>query len=144
MYVDAHALFSDAQAVTAAAASTNLIDLGAAQSRIGVGEELFIVVQVDVAMTDAGSDSTLAVTLEQDDAAAFGSATSIQTIGTFAEVSAVGTRLVARIAPDVVTERYIRLYYTPANGNLTTGSFTAYVAKDIQADRAYADGFVIS
>jgi uncharacterized protein YdbL (DUF1318 family) len=108
MYQDAHNQFSSAQAVTATAASTNLIDLGAIRN-MGVGENLYLVVVCTTAMTDAGSDSTLAVTVETDDNSSFSSATTTQTIGTFAAVSAAGTKLVARIQPDQMNERYVRL-----------------------------------
>lgn len=143
MIIDAHNLFSEAQAVTAAAASTNYIDLGIARD-IGVGEDLYVVVVCTVAMTDSGSDSTLAVALETDDNSSFSSATASQSIGTFAATSAAGTRLVAKLQPDKVDERYIRLYYTPANGNLSTGSFTAFLCKDIDAYTSYADAITIS
>jgi uncharacterized protein YdbL (DUF1318 family) len=143
MYQDAHNQFSSAQAVTATAASTNLIDLGAIRN-MGVGENLYLVVVCTTAMTDAGSDSTLAVTVETDDNSSFSSATTTQTIGTFAAVSAAGTKLVARIQPDQMNERYVRLKYTPANGNLTTGSFTAFITHDIDAYTSYADGITIS
>ena len=144
MILDAHNLFSDAQAVTAAAASDNYYNMGLAGRKIGVGEPLFIVVQCDVAMTDGSSDSTLAVTLQQDDNTSFTSATDVQTIGTFAATSAIGTRIVAPINPGVVTEQYVRLYYTPANGNLSTGSFTAFITHDIDAYNAFEAGFTIS
>jgi hypothetical protein len=144
MKVDAHNLFSDAQAVTAAAASTNLIDLGVSLRNMGVGTPIYIVSQVDVAFTDSGSDSTLAVTLEQDTAAAFSSTTSIQTVGTFAALAAIGARLVAAISIDVITEQFVRLYYTPANGNLSTGSVTSFLTDHVQAYTSYADGVTIS
>lgn len=144
MYLDAHNLFSDAQAVTAAAASTNLIDLGVANQNLGVGEVLYCVSQVDVTMTDGSSDSTLAVALEQDTAAAFSSTTAIQTIGTHPAVSVAGTRVVSKIAPDVITEQFIRIYYTPANGNLSAGAFTTFLTANLQAFTAYADNITIT
>lgn len=144
MKVDAHNLFSDAQAVTAAAASTNLIDLGVSLRNMGVGTPIYIVSQVDVAFTDSSSNSTLAVTLEQDTAAAFSSTTSIQTVGTFAALAAIGARLVAAISIDVITEQFVRLYYTPANGNLSTGSVTSFLTDHVQAYTSYADGVTIS
>jgi len=143
MIIDSQNLFSDEQAVTAAAASTNLIDLGT-ERRPGTGENLYIVAQVDEAFTDAGSDSTLLVELESDDNVAFSSPTVRQTIGTFAALAAAGSRLIARYAPETLNERFIRLKYTPANGNLSTGKVTAFVTKDIQAFTAYPDGFTIS
>lgn len=143
MYVDAQNLFSDAQAITASAASTNLIDFGSARD-IGVGRELYLVVVVDVAFTDAGSDSTVAVTVQTDDNAGFASATTVQTIGTFAALTAAGSRLVARLQPDAGWEQYVRVYYTVANGDLTTGSLTSFLTTDIQAWTAYPIGYTVS
>ena len=70
MMLDAQNLFSDAQAVTAAAGSTNTIDLGIARD-IGTGYPLFVALNVDVAMTDGSSDSTVTVTLEGDSTTTF-------------------------------------------------------------------------
>lgn len=144
MIIDSQSLFSDAQAVTAAAASTNYIDLKVANAQLGNGEPLYIHLNVDVALTDSGSDSTVAVTIEQDDNTSFSSATSVQTLFTVAATAAAGTVYKAYIAPGVITERYIRLYYTPANGNLTTGSFTAAIVHTIQDDRYYPNNYTIS
>lgn len=143
MIIDAHNLFSDGQAVTADAASTNYLDLGAIRN-LGVGENLYVVVVCTVAMTDASSNSTCTVTIESDDNTSFSSAVARQTVGAFAAVSAAGTRIVARLAPDVINERYIRLKYTMANGDLTTGSFKAFLTHDIDAYTSYADAITIS
>lgn len=144
MYVDSQLLFSDAQAVTAAAASTNSIDLGAVRD-IGTGEDLYIVCVCDVAMTDASSDSTLAVTLEGDSSSTFTPDAS-DALFTFAATSAAGTVKYAKLSPALASlqYRYIQLRYTPANGNLTTGSFTAFIAKDIDRYVSYADNITIS
>lgn len=145
MYVDSQLQFSDSQAVTAAAASSNYVDLSAVRA-IGVGRPLYIVVLCTVTMDDSSDDSTLAVTLEADDNTSFSSAAVVLTIGTFAAVSAAGTRLVAVLPPEPANafERYARVYYTPANGNLSAGSFDAFITLDIAAWSAYADGFTIS
>lgn len=143
MILDSQLVFSDAQAITAAAASTNTIDLGAARD-IGGGEQFFIVVTVVTAFTDTGSDSTLAVALQTDDNTSFSSATSSQVIGTFSALSAVGTTLYMPIAPARANERYIRLYYTPAGGDLSTGAVDAYIAKDLARFNPYADAITIA
>src|SRR5438067_496334 len=52
---DANLTLSASQAVTATAFSTNTIDLGANPRDIGVGEELNIYVNVEVAATAAGA-----------------------------------------------------------------------------------------
>lgn len=143
MYVDAQLLFSDAQAVTAAAASTNIVDLGVARD-LGTGQDLYVVVSVDTTMDDDGDDSTLEVKVQKDTVEGFGSAEDAQIIGTFAATSAAGTRLVAKLDPDKIDQRYIRLYYTPANGNLSAGAFTAFITTDVQAYTSYAAGYTIS
>lgn len=145
MILDKQLMFSDAQAVTAAAASTNVVDIGSAKD-IGVGDALFLVVLCTVAMTDGSSDSTLAVTLRTDDAlsgTALESATTLATIGTFAAVAAAGTRLIYRLPPGLAYQRYLDVYYTPANGNLTTGTFSAFLVSDVQLDSYYPSGFSV-
>lgn len=143
MVLDAYNLYSDAQAVTANAASTNLIDHGAVRD-LGTGEDLYIVCLVDVAMTDSSSNSTCTVTLETDDNSSFSSATTGQTLFVFSAVSAAGTVKIARIQPDALNERYSRLYYTMAGGDLSAGSFTAFITHDVQKYVSYADNIVIS
>jgi len=144
MLVDAQNLFSNVQDITAAARSTNIIDLGINRD-IGSGEPLYIVVTCDVAMTDSGSDSTLTVSLRGD------STTTItpdgeQTLGSIPAVSAAGSTFIYRLDPGSapLQYRYIALYYTPVNGNLTTGSFTAFITHCVQHQKFYADNIVIA
>lgn len=127
------------QAVTATAASTNSFDLKAHRD-LGTGTPLYAVFQVTEAFTDAGSDSTVAVTLETDDDLAFGSATVAQTVGTFAALSAVGTTLVAALQPGQIDESYLRAKYTVAGGNLSTGKIVGFITDNIQKWKAYATG----
>lgn len=143
MILDAALLFdSNAEHLTTGA-STDYVDLGSNRN-LGVGEELYFFAVVTVAFTDASSNSTMALTLETDDNSSFSSATTAQTIGTFAALAAIGTRLVARLQPDVIVERYLRVKYTVANGDLSTGKFTAGLTHNIQAFTAYADNITIS
>lgn len=144
MYVDSQLLFSDAQAVTAAAASTNSIDLGAVRD-IGTGESLYVVCSVDVAMTDGSSDSTLVVSLEGDSTTTF-TPDGTDTLFTFPALSAAGTVKYARLDPGMaaLAFRYIQLRYTPANGSLTTGSFTSFITSNIDKYTSYADAITIS
>jgi hypothetical protein len=144
MILDAQLLFSDAQAVTAAAGSTNTVDLGSVRD-IGTGEPLYIVVTTDVAMTDAGSDSALVVALEGDSTAVF-TPDGTQDLFTSPAVSPAGSIFIARLNPGMppLQYRYARLKYTPSNGDLTTGSFTACIVHDIQKFVAYAKNYTIS
>lgn len=143
MYLDQQLLFDDNAEHLTNEGSTNLVDLGAARN-IGVGESLYFVIVVDTALTDASSNSTMTITLETDDNSSFSSATTAQTIGTFEALAAAGTRLVAKLQPDAINERYLRVKYTVANGDLSTGKFTAFLTKDLQAYTSYPDGFTIS
>ncbi len=144
MYVDSQLLFSDAQAITVAAASGNVIDLGAVRD-IGTGEALYVVVSVDVAFTDSSSNSTLTVALEGDSTTSF-SPDGTQDLFVIPALAAVGSVYYARLNPGSapLQYQYIRLYYTPNNGDLTTGSVTAFIAKDIQKYVSYADNITIS
>lgn len=146
MIVDSQLLFSNAQAITAAAGSTNTIDLGPGASRdIGTGEELYLVVAVVVAMTDTGSNSTLTVALEGDSTTTF-TPDATKDLFIIPAVTAAGTAFIYRLNPGdgPLNLRYIRLLYTPNNGDLSTGSVTAFITKTIQQWKAYADGFTIS
>ena len=142
MIMDAQLLFSDAQAVTAAAASTNYINFSAVRD-IGVGEPLYVVVTVDVAMADTGSNSTLAVALETDSTSTF-TPDATRTLFTFSALSAAGTTKIARLGPDDINLQYAQLRYTPANGDLSAGSFTAFITHDVQKYTSYADAITIS
>lgn len=143
MILDAALLFDNNVQHLTTEAGTDYIDLGANRN-MGVGEELYFFAVVTTAFTDGSSNSTMTLTLETDDSSSFGTATTAMTIGTFAALSAIGSRLVARLQPDVINERYLRLKYTVANGDLSTGKFTAGLTKNIQAFTAYADNITIS
>ena len=143
MILDKQLVFSDAQAVTASANSSNILDLSAIRD-VGTGENLYLVVVCVVAMTDGSSNSTVAVTLASDDNESLSTPTTRMTIGTFAALSAAGTRFVARLQPEVLgIERYLGVVYTVANGDLTTGSFDAFICHDVDLSKAYADGVTI-
>lgn len=144
MIVDKQNAFCEAQAVTAAAGSTNTIDLGIARDP-GTGEDLYIVVVVTTALTDGGSNTGTVVALEGD------STTSITPDGTrdlftFAQAAAAGTVKYARLQPGGAPEQYqyLRLKFTPSGANLTGGAFSAYLTKDIQKALNYAKGYTIS
>lgn len=142
MITDALLKFSTAQAVTASAASTDYLDLGVARD-IGAGERLYVLITVDVAMTDSGSDSTVAVSLQYDSTTSFTPDAS-QSLVTIPALTAAGTRYLIPIANLATPYQYAQIYYTVANGNLTTGSFSAQIVKDGDIQFNYPDAIVIS
>ena len=133
MIIDYNLQLSDAQSVTADAASTNVIDLGADRD-IGPGEDMKIVVSFDVAM--GGSSPTLAVQVQTDDNSSFSSASTVQTSRTIS-AAAAGDTLVMGL-PDT-NERYIRLNYD-VGGSSPTMTVSASIVKDAQQYYAYPDG----
>lgn len=144
MYVDSQLLFSDAQAVTAAADSTNIVDTGIARD-IGTGEDLYLVTVVDVAMTDASSDSSITVALQGDSTSTI-TPDGTQDMYVIPAVSAVGYVKFAKLDPGSapLAYQYINVNYTPANGNLTTGSFTTFITNNIEKYTSYASGYTVS
>ena len=153
MYIDTENRFSNAQTTTTSTGSgstpgllsTNIIDLTAATTYLGTGENLYIVAQVTTAFTSSGSNDALDVNLYTDGDVAFGSPTFVQRLGTFPAVAPIGSTIIARIAPDRAMERYIGLYYiSQTTDPLTAGAVTAFITHDIDAYRAYAVGGTIS
>jgi len=130
MIIDYNLQFSDAQALTVDAASTNIIDLGSDRD-IGVGEEMKIALNFDVAM--GGSSPTLAVLVQTDDNSSFSSATTVLTSRSIAD-AAIGDQLVLGL-PDT-NERYVRLYYD-VGGTSPTMTVSASVVKDAQQWSSY-------
>jgi hypothetical protein len=143
MIIDSQALFSDDQAVTATAVSSNIIDLGAtgtvpggstALSRdIGKGTPVEILIQWTVAAVSGGA-STVTVDLETDDNSSFSSATTLATTGAIAKATLVaGYQMKIHYMPRGA-ERYIRLNYTVATANLTAGAVTAGIVAGVQTN----------
>lgn len=141
MIIDSQQLFSDAQALTGTAASTNLIDI-AQERRIGTGEPMAVVVSVDVAL--AGTSPTLAIAVQSDDNSGFSSAATITSSQTISSAAA-GSKFVLPIPSGLSTERYVRLNYT-LGGTSPTVTVTAFLqpASMIQNDAYYADAITIS
>lgn len=124
MIIDAQLLYSDAQAVTADAGSTNVVDHGQDRN-LGLGEPLAAVITVDVAADGTTGDETYVVLLETDDNAAFSSATEVARV-TIPRGSAAGTKFVIPVPPTTSIERFTRLYYD-VGGTTPTITVTAFL-----------------
>lgn len=130
MIIDYNLQVSDAQALTADAASTNVIDLGSDRD-IGPGEDMKIAVTLDVDM--GGSSPTMAIQVQtSSDNSTF---TTVQTSRTVAAGSA-GDAVIMGL-PDT-NDRYIRLYYD-LGGTSPTATVTASIVKDAQQWQSYAN-----
>jgi hypothetical protein len=139
MILSAQQLFSDGQVVTADAASTNYIDLGAtgtpaygaaALARdIGKGTPVEILVNNDEDAT--GTTPTCSVQIQVDDNTGFSSAKTVGVIS-FGEATA-GELQSFRFLPVGTNERYLRLYYD-VSGTDPSYTLTAGITMGIQTN----------
>lgn len=144
MILDAQLLFSDAQAVSADAGSTNVIDLGVARNLFD-GEPMAVVLQIDVAADGTTTDETYEFQIETDDNAAFSSATDVvlHSIG-YASLTAGSTHVIP-IPVGKALEQYIRVYYN-VGGTTPSVTVTAFLQplSMVQKYKSYADNITIS
>lgn len=134
MLFDKQTLLSDAQAITATAASTNIIDLGATGTPfgstvalvrdVGKGCTVPLAVSVGAAFNNATS---VAIALQTDDNAGF---SSPKTVATRTYLLAELTGGILEFPDSLIegtNERYVRLFYTVVGTAPTTGTVTAGV-----------------
>lgn len=141
MIIDHENLFSDEQAVTATAASENIIDLGTDRD-IGNGEPLEVLVSVGETFTAAGA-ATLTVSLQTDDNASFSSPTTLVSSPALALAELDAGSQVFRYRVPYGTERYLRLNYAVGTGPMTAGNVTSGLILDRQAYRSYPNGYTV-
>ena len=142
MIFDRTLLFSDGQAITATAVSTNIIDLGATGTpygaasplvrEVGFGNEVELYVGVTQTFNNLTS---LTISVQTDDNAGFGSPTTVWTSIAYPLTDlALGKRY---LLPDHImagiNERYVRLNYTVAGTAPTLGKVTAGVVAGRQS-----------
>lgn len=140
-YVDAQQLYSDAQALTVTAVSTNILD-DSQDRNIGVGEPMSIVVTVDVAAAGGG---TLTISVETDDNSGFASAATAETTAALAAATLVaGAQVVIGLGANTSSERFSRLRYTLAT--MTGITVTAYrcPTNQIPVTPQYAAGITVN
>lgn len=133
--------FGTDQTVTTTAASTDIVDLGAARD-MGNGEPLELVILVTQSVTAAGA-ATVVFALETDDNAGFSSPVVLANSGAIGKAALTAGTEVLRVKVPLDAERFLRTNYTVTTGPLTAGTFTAFLAHDRQASRAYASGFTV-
>ncbi len=136
--MDRTLLFSDGQAITATAASTNLVDLGAYDTRMTQARDkgLGTSVPLEVTVTQSFNNLTsLTISIEGDDNAAFSSATTIWTSPayTLAQLATGAKYLLPDSLPAGLTERYVRMKYTVAGTAPSLGKITAGVSMGRQS-----------
>lgn len=142
MHLDDQALFSDQQAITATAASTNFINLGAPatppgapaalKQDLGGGNNMPVLIQVT---EDFDNLTSLTVTMQVDDNSSFSSPKTVASSGAVALADLVAGKMIAPFNVPIGTDQqYVRLYYTVAGTAPTAGKITAGVAGGLQTN----------
>tara|TARA_R110000796_G_scaffold214800_1_gene330735 strand:- start:10321 stop:10746 length:426 start_codon:yes stop_codon:yes gene_type:complete len=140
MYVDSLLEFSDSQALTATAVSTNVVPVGPNISR---GQPMAVVVTFGVAADYTSSDETYQVSIQTDALASMGSPTVIASSGVInGDQLTAGAKIVVPIG--FSNEPFLRLSYVLAG---TTPSATVDASlmpmNMIDSYDSYADNVVI-
>lgn len=142
MFLDKQQQFSDAQALTATAVSTNVIDLGVDRD-IGKGEPMAIVVTVGVAADFTSANETYQFVVQTDNDEAFGSITThVQTAAINGDELTAGSKVVIPLGH--TNERYLRMNYVLA-GTTPSVTIDAYLQPMSMIDGVtdYASGYAI-
>lgn len=137
MIISNQDIFSDGQAITATAASANVIDLGAAGTPYGapaaIGRDLGSLpmqpIFLDIRVTQAFNNLTsLDIALESDDNSGFASAKEIaKRTYTLAELNAIKQLTFPSALPRGTDEQFLRLKFTVNGTAPTTGKIFAAV-----------------
>lgn len=134
MIFDSTLELSAKQAITADAASTNYIDLGApgtpkgaaaALARdVGRGNPIPFLVQVT---TTFNTLTSLNIILEVDDNTSFSSATAVLTVNVLLAALVAGKQIPLDYLPKDISERYFRVRYDVVGTDPTVGNISAGV-----------------
>lgn len=140
MIIDKFLQVSNEQAVTATAASTDVIDFGQVNPHVGNDDLTKMVITCDETTTSAGAST---VTFSVQDSADNSSFADVAVSPAVAKATLVaGYQLI--IPMPTKLRRYCRVYYTVGTANLTAGKFSAQIVTGVQQNQAYPDSSRIS
>lgn len=128
MILDKNMEFSDAQAVTASAASTNVVDTGIANANLGDGRPKRVEAVVN---TDFATCDSIKFTLQECDTVGGSYTTLLDGVAVLVAAAVSGKKLFSGALP-TQHKRFLRGYYTIAGSNATAGKVDAFIAADIQ------------
>lgn len=148
MILDYHLKLSDAQAITASAASTSYIDTTVAG--MAVDDELYLVASVNTAFDSQNDTATLTIAIQADNDEAFGSATTLYTSPAFTVAALVAGFQAIKIRMPIATqaaagttataERYLRAYYTVGTENFNAGKLDLFLVRSPDITNLRASG----
>ncbi|WP_085905907.1 Bbp16 family capsid cement protein [Kiloniella majae] len=133
--------FSDQQAITGDAASTNILDLGvpgtvygasaAMKQDIGPGDKIPLLVQVT---EDFNNLTNLKISIEVDSTTAFSSPKQLASQAILLSELKVGKQFSVDCIPNGADERYMRIHYDVSGTNPSTGKVTAGITMGVQTN----------
>lgn len=137
MILDSQLKFSDAQAITNTGdtASTNVVDTKAAHDQ-GAGEDAYLFITTTEAVTSAGAATVQFVLQSSTDNSTFVDEVMTAAIGKSDLTAGASVKLRLPVGMD----RYWRVAYRVGTAALTAGKFSAFIAKDVQAQASYPSG----
>lgn len=152
MILDERLEFADATSVAAAAGTAvigDVVDLGANPADLGIGEDMWVILQVDTAFVAAGA-GTIQFYVVSDSLATLGGAvvascTTHLTTGSLATAASTpagqtaGSILLAARLPSGTYERYLGILCTIATQTVSAGKINAFLTKDYAKWTALAD-----
>lgn len=140
MYIDKLLQMSNEQAVTASAASTDVVDTGQANPNSGLNDNITLAITTDEAATAAGA-ATVAFSIQ--DSADNSTFTDVYVTAPIPKASiTLGAQFL--IPVPYKHRRYVRVFYTVATGPLTAGKFSAQLVTGVQQNIAVPDSARIS
>ena len=131
MIIDKDNLFSDGQAVTATAVSTNAIDLGEAGDAIGQELTIHVVVSGKDDFATLTSLTVQVQTSETGVTTPTDSYTDVLLSAAIPVASLKAGKEVFTVRVPQGLKRYVRLKYTVTGSNATKGKITAFASKDL-------------
>jgi len=151
MILDERTEFADAFSVAVAASTIivgDVIDLGAAHRDIGVGEQLYLVISVDVEVITAGVAGTIQFKLVSDSTADLATSETIHFLSKAFVTDDAGSNdpelnaggypvIVALPVEGTVYERFLGVKAIVATTTITAGNVSAYLTKDVSKWSAY-------
>lgn len=133
MILDKQNLFSEDQAVTVTAVSTNVIDLGNDDALVqAMNEKGAVDVYAQVTTAFAGGTSIQAV-LKSDDSSTFASATTILSTAAIATAGLKAGYIFKFGTLPLINEQYLQLTYTVV-GTMSAGNIMAGLVLDTQTN----------
>lgn len=148
MILDARNEMCSATALNTGGAGSYLIgsqiDLGATGLDMGAGEPIWLVIRVTTAVDSTSDNTVQQFHLASDSTASIatdGSATYHYSTAALAQTSvdAAGDLIAAVQLPSGTYERYLGILHTTSVAAATAGAIDAFLTKDAQLWRAYAD-----